>query len=59
VTRLTFQLVFPDRSGRMVTRSIGTVSSRSGPGRQVDAGKTLHSVRFVTGDYLDVAISFD
>ena len=37
-------------------RQIGFVLGQSGRGGGEDAGKTLHTARFQTGDYLDVAI---
>ena len=52
--RLTFGLVYPDRSGRATLRTIGAVAG--GQRRGDDDGKSLHGVRFQTGDYLDVAI---
>jgi hypothetical protein len=53
--KLSFQLVYPDRSGRLTSRPIGTVFSSPTP-HQTDQDKCLHHVQFVTGDYLDVAI---
>merc|ERR1719436_1300766 len=55
-TYFDFALVYPDlRQGpRCQTRDIGTtVASNRGP----DDGKTLHDVKFVIGDYIDVAIT--
>ena len=56
VAKLSFALVFPDRSGRMISRGIGAVHGRGAPPGRSEEGKTLHAARFVTGDYLDVAI---
>mmetsp|Transcript_35996 Transcript_35996/g.90920 ORF Transcript_35996/g.90920 Transcript_35996/m.90920 type:complete len:174 (-) Transcript_35996:252-773(-) len=51
--RLSFAFVYPDRSGRNVMRQVGMVhSSRVSD----DDARTLKSLRFQTGDYLDVAI---
>jgi hypothetical protein len=54
--RLSFSLVYPDRSGRPAMRAVGQVLGQSQRGGGEDAGKTLHEVRFQTGDYLDVAV---
>ena len=54
--RLSFSLVYPDRSGKPTMRPVGYVQGQSARGGGDDAGKTLHGVRFQTGDYLDVAI---
>ena len=54
--RLSFSLVYPDRNERPTMRQIGFVLGQSGRGGGEDAGKTLHTARFQTGDYLDVAI---
>jgi len=52
--RLNFSLVYPDKSGKNVMRSVGTVfSSRRG----MDDDKTLDNVRFETGDYLSVTLT--
>lgn len=51
--RLEFALVYPDKKGRNVMRQVGvTNSTRPGP----DDLKTLKSIQFQTGDYMDVAI---
>lgn len=51
--RLSFAFVYPDRRGRNVMRQVGLVhASRDGP----DDAKTLRSLGFQIGDYLDVAI---
>ncbi|RMZ52279.1 hypothetical protein APUTEX25_001669, partial [Auxenochlorella protothecoides] len=51
--RLSFSLVYPDRRGRNVLRHVGVVhSSRLGE----DDVKTLRSINFQIGDFLDVAI---
>ncbi|KAJ8602182.1 hypothetical protein CTAYLR_003514 [Chrysophaeum taylorii] len=54
---LSFAIVYPDRQGRAVVKEVGrlwvqTSSSRS----TVDDTRTLHSLRFQTGDYVDVAV---
>lgn len=51
--RLAFALVYPDRRGKNVMRQVGIVHNRlPGP----DDNKTLKSLNFQTGDFLDVAI---
>lgn len=51
--RLGFALIYPDRRGRSVLRPVGAVlSKRTGE----DDVKTLRSLGFQIGDYLDVAI---
>ncbi|GAV76669.1 SAP18 domain-containing protein [Cephalotus follicularis] len=52
--RLSFALVYPDKSGRFVVREAGMTFS--GNGRRMDDGKTLADLTFQIGDYLDVAI---
>mmetsp|Transcript_16731 Transcript_16731/g.23078 ORF Transcript_16731/g.23078 Transcript_16731/m.23078 type:complete len:146 (+) Transcript_16731:108-545(+) len=54
--RLDFALVYPDRMGRNVFRRVGTVWSAPHRGRGEDDGKSLKSISFQTGDFLDVAI---
>eukprot|EP01120_Amphizonella_sp_Union-15-10_P012162 TRINITY_DN5363_c0_g1_i1.p1 TRINITY_DN5363_c0_g1~~TRINITY_DN5363_c0_g1_i1.p1 ORF type:complete len:189 (-),score=31.46 TRINITY_DN5363_c0_g1_i1:9-575(-) len=51
--RLTFSFVYPDSNGRYVMREVGSLHSTR-PGK--DDNKTLHELRFQTGDFLDVAI---
>lgn len=52
-SRMGFALVYPDRRGHNVMRVVGQVhSSRVGE----DDVKTLRSLKFQTGDYLDVAV---
>ncbi|ELR15541.1 P18, putative [Acanthamoeba castellanii str. Neff] len=51
--RISFALVFPDHRGRYQMKNVGVVFSAK---RSEDDKKTLDSVRFVTGDYLDVAV---
>jgi len=51
--RMSFAFIYPDRNGRNVMRQVGMVhSSRSSE----DDLRTLRSLRFQTGDFLDVAI---
>jgi len=51
--RLSFSFVFPDKYGKNVMHEVGTTfSNRSDP----NDSKTLHELRFQTGDFLDVAI---
>lgn len=52
--RLAFALVYPDSRGRLTLRPVGTTFA-SGK-RSEDDRKTLHSLKFQTGDFLDVAI---
>jgi len=54
--RLDFALVYPDRMGRNVIRKVGTVWSAPHRGRGDDDNKSLASVSFQTGDFLDVGI---
>jgi hypothetical protein len=54
--RLSFSLVYPDRNGKATLRPIGTVFAKPVSRGGEDERKTLHSVRFQTGDYLDVGI---
>ena len=53
--RLSFALVSPTREGRFTMREIGSLSGRQG-GADVDGRRTLRSLQFETGDFLDVAI---
>lgn len=51
----SFAIVYPDRQGKCVLKEVGRI--RSGDTRhQIHDVKTLHSLHFQTGDYLDVAI---
>mmetsp|Transcript_41336 Transcript_41336/g.60908 ORF Transcript_41336/g.60908 Transcript_41336/m.60908 type:complete len:138 (+) Transcript_41336:59-472(+) len=51
--RLSFSFVYPDKRGRNVMKQVGMVySQRKGE----DDNKTLKSLRFQTGDFLDIAI---
>lgn len=51
--RLSFAFVYPDRRGKNVIRQVGrTLSSRHGE----DDERTLASLGFQTGDFLDVAV---
>merc|ERR1712107_469161 len=51
--KLTFRLIYPDKSGRNVSTELGTViTSRDG----YDDNKALSSSKFQTGDLLDLAI---
>ena len=54
-TRIAFALVYPDKTGRHVLKEIGQVSGRKGP-QDADGEKSLASLRFETGDYMDIAI---
>uniref|UniRef100_A0A7S0RGX5 Histone deacetylase complex subunit SAP18 n=1 Tax=Pyramimonas obovata TaxID=1411642 RepID=A0A7S0RGX5_9CHLO len=54
--RLEFALVYPDRMGRNVLRKVGSVWSASHRGRGDDDNKSLASLSFQTGDFLDVGI---
>ena len=51
--RLSFAFVFPNKEGRMVVRKVGEVDARS---KGVDDERTLSSLQFQTGDFLDVAV---
>ncbi|KAF8419334.1 Sin3 associated polypeptide p18-domain-containing protein [Tirmania nivea] len=54
-SRCTFRLIFADtRSGRYISKDLGSVLL-SGVD-DVDGKKTLDEVRFVTGDWVDVAV---
>ena len=51
--RLSFSLIYPDRSGRGQMRSIGDVGAqRRGP----DDGRTLRDLNYEIGDQLAVAV---
>lgn len=54
-TRFSFRLIIQEmgRGGRFTGRDLGIVAN-SRPGK--DDGRTLEEVRFIQGDYLDVAI---
>jgi len=54
--KLSFALIYPDKSGRMVLREVGQVWSQPKRGDQKDDMKTLDELHFETGDYLSVAI---
>ena len=51
--RLSFSFVYPDKRGKNVMRHVGTVHSRA---KGEDDLKSLASLNFQTGDFLDVAI---
>eukprot|EP00250_Pteridium_aquilinum_P009589 c18775_g1_i1 orf=60-626(-) len=53
--RLSFALVYPDRRGRNIVRTVGTTSA-NGVRRGGDDHRTLSDISFQTGDFLDVAI---
>mmetsp|Transcript_20323 Transcript_20323/g.59370 ORF Transcript_20323/g.59370 Transcript_20323/m.59370 type:complete len:295 (-) Transcript_20323:61-945(-) len=55
VAKLSFAFVYPDRNGRFNVRQVGRVFSVPGD-RKDDGDRTLASLRFQTGDFLDVAI---
>ena len=51
--RLSFSFVYPDTTGKNVVRFVGqTYTSK----RTTEDKRTLQSLRFETGDFLDVAI---
>lgn len=51
--RFSFSFVYPDRRGKNVMKNVGVVhSTRFGE----DETKTLKSLSFQTGDFLDVAM---
>jgi histone deacetylase complex subunit SAP18 len=52
--RISFSLVYPDRTGRNTMRNVGVVHSTR-PSNDDDA--TLRELKFQTGDYLAVAIT--
>jgi histone deacetylase complex subunit SAP18 len=51
--RLSFAFVYPDKQGHNVMKQVGMVS---GIRKLDDENKTLGSLRFQTGDFLDIAI---
>jgi len=54
--KLSFAFVYPDRTGKNVVKPVGsTFTQRSGP----DDRKTLHELKFESGDFLDVAMYVD
>lgn len=53
MAKLSFAFVYPDRRGHNVMRQVGQVHSTR---PSEDDNKTLQSLNFQTGDYLDVAI---
>ncbi|KAI5065824.1 hypothetical protein GOP47_0018448 [Adiantum capillus-veneris] len=53
--RLSFALVYPDRRGRNVIRTVG-MTNANGVRRGSDDHLTLSAISFQTGDFLDVAI---
>mmetsp|Transcript_17171 Transcript_17171/g.25424 ORF Transcript_17171/g.25424 Transcript_17171/m.25424 type:complete len:124 (-) Transcript_17171:35-406(-) len=51
--KLEFAFVFPDRSGKMILREIGSIhSSRPGPTDMT----TLKDLGFKIGDYIDICV---
>uniref|UniRef100_A0A7S3F0A2 Histone deacetylase complex subunit SAP18 n=1 Tax=Haptolina ericina TaxID=156174 RepID=A0A7S3F0A2_9EUKA len=52
--RLDFAVVYPDKRGKLVLKECGIVKTRR---RSADDDKTLNSVGFQAGDYLDVAVT--
>src|SRR5688500_20035510 len=50
---LPISFVYPDKRGQNVVRVVGVTSNSR---RFEDENRTLQSLRFETGDYLDVAI---
>lgn len=53
--KFSFHLIYHDYRGHFHSKPLGTVSN-SRPGR--DDSKTLDELRFVQGDFIDVAIGF-
>ena len=51
--RLSFELISPDRRGNMVARAVGIVGASS---QTSESRRSLDELRFITGDYLDVAM---
>ena len=51
--RLSFAFVYPDKRGQNVMKQVGMVSAMR---KLDDENKTLASLRFQTGDFLDIAI---
>lgn len=52
---LSFAIVYPDRQGTNVLKEVGRVRNRDIRPLATEL-KTLQSLRFQTGDYLDVAV---
>jgi histone deacetylase complex subunit SAP18 len=52
--RISFSLVYPDRTGRNTMRNVGVVHATR-PSNDDDA--TLRDLKFQTGDYMSVAVT--
>jgi len=52
---ISFAFVYPDREGRHVVRPVGRVFVNTAK-RSDDDERTLAALKFVTGDFLDVAV---
>eukprot|EP00823_Brevimastigomonas_motovehiculus_P009395 TRINITY_DN9058_c0_g1_i1.p1 TRINITY_DN9058_c0_g1~~TRINITY_DN9058_c0_g1_i1.p1 ORF type:complete len:138 (+),score=9.89 TRINITY_DN9058_c0_g1_i1:36-416(+) len=53
--KFSFAFVYPDKRGKNVLKTVGyTFSNRTSP----DDNRTLASLKFETGDFLDVAILY-
>lgn len=52
--RVSLAVVYPDRNGRNVLRRLGITGSR--PTNSADEHRTLASVGFQPGDFLDVCV---
>ena len=52
--QLNFSLIFPDSKGKLQRKEMGVVYSGK---KGQDDNKTLHSLRFTIGDYLDININ--
>lgn len=51
---LYFSFVFPDFKGKLQRKEIGFVNANK---KSIDDMKTLHSLKFSIGDYIDINIS--
>ena len=51
--RLSFAFVYPDKQGKNVMKQVGMVATTR---KLDDENKSLGSLRFQTGDFLDIAI---
>lgn len=53
--RVSFAFVYPDKRGRYVMKEVGRVSC-SGMAKADDGNRSLASLHFQTGDFMDIAI---
>jgi len=54
--RLSFSIIYPDKTGRFVMKEVGECLATPRKGLDRDDNKTLDELHFEIGDFIDVAI---